>query len=204
MPARDISPAVLLVGVGGAVLAYSGLKGKSFSTALQALLAGQSPSTVAQTSAISTQQDSTGFTLSSSASTGGVSQQSFYSDVLRGLGAPVTAGNLTALAGVTQTEGVNNYYNPFNIEWHPGDNTAWQGVGNFNDAGVQKYGSYDQGVQATVAFLSQNSHWSNVVSALRSGNGPLATASLTAAYTWATFKPAGSNAGSLLSAPVGG
>lgn len=204
MPARDISPAILVIGVAGSVLAYSGLKGKSISKSFQALLAGQNPADTAQINGISTQQDPTGFTLSSSSSTGGVSEQAFFADVLRGLGAPVTSGNLAGLAGVVQTEGVNNYYNPFNIEWHPGDDPSWRGVGNFNDVGVQEYGSYDQGVAATVAFLKGNSGWSNVINALKSGNQQMVEAALTAKYTWAKFKVAGSNAGSLLSAPVGG
>lgn len=202
----SVSPVVLLAGVLGAVLAYSGLKNKSISNSFRALLAGQSPADAASNPSVlpSTQTDSTGFILSGSSSSGGVSQQAFFSDVLRGVGAPVTQGGLNALAGVTNTEGVNNYFNPFNIEWHPGDNTAWQGVGNANDAGVQRYGSYQQGVNATVAFLTQNSRWSQVVSSLKTGNQTLSEAALTAAYTWAAFKRAGSNAGSLLSAPAGG
>lgn len=207
MPARDISPAILVIAVAGSVLAYSGLKGKGISSSFQALLAGQNPANTAQQNAIqqvSTQTDPTGFVLSSSSSTGGVTQQAFFSDVLRDLGAPVTQGALNGLAGVTHTEGVNNYFNPFNIEWHEGDNPAWQGVSSFNSVGVQEYGSYDQGVQATVAFLQSNSHWSNVVNALKSGNQSMVEAALTAAYTWATFKPAGNDASSILSAPVGG
>lgn len=207
MPARNISPAILIVAVAGSVLAYSGVKGKSISKSFQALLAGQSPADTAQATGIPTLDDSTGFNLTTSASSGGVSEQSFFSDVLRGLGAPVTSGALATLAGVVHTEGVNNYYNPFNIEWHPGDNTAWQGSGNFNSAGVQKYGSYAEGVNATVAFLQNNSRWSNVVAALKSGNEPMGNAALQAVYSsWGgTFKPASaSDASSELSAPVGG
>lgn len=110
----------------------------------------------------------------------------FGQDVLVGLGAPVTQGNLNTIADVADTEGINNYYNPFNIEWHPGDNPAWQGYASFNSVGVQKYASYQDGVNATVAYLKGNSHWAPYVSALR--NNANAQGALQAAYTWAKLK----------------
>lgn len=126
----------------------------------------------------------------------------FFSDVLSGIGAPASAANLGTLANVSQTEGVNKYYNPFNIEWHPGDNPAWEGIGNFNSVGVQEYGSYAQGVAATDAFLRNNSRWSNFVNALKGGSG--ANSQLQAAYTWATVKQASpSQATTLLAKDIG-
>lgn len=206
MPARNISASVILLGIGGSVLAYSGLRGKSVSTSIRALLAGQSPATTAQSLGITPTPvlDASGTNIVPSNTSGGASQQAFYSAVLTGLGIPVTQGALNGLAGVTHTEGVNGYNNPFNIEWHPGDNPAWQGTASFNDVGVQEYGSFNQGVSATVAYLQGNSHWSNVVAALKTGNQAMVEAALTSAYTWAQFKPAGSDAASVLSAPVSG
>lgn len=212
MPARNISGAVLVLGIGGAVLAYSGLTGKGFAGSVRALLAGQSPSTAPQTNPITGSSSSDGTSGQSAGDTQlvpvgdagpGATESQFLSDVTRGLGAQPTQGTLNGLAAVVQTEGVNNYYNPFNIEWHPGENTAWKGIANWNSVGVQEYGSYQQGVQATVAFLTQNSHWSNVVSAIKSGNQQMVESALTNAYTWAKLKLAGNNASSILAKSVG-
>lgn len=202
----SINPMILIAGVAGGVLVFSGLKNKSVSSSIKALLAGQDPNTAVGNPSIVPVTDASGFNLVQSSSSGGLSQQAFYSSVLRGLGAPITQGALDGLAGVTQTEGVNNYNNPFNIEWHPGDNPAWKGIGNFNDVGVQKYASPADGVAATVAFLQGNSRWSNVVASLQAGNQGMVESALSTVYaSWgAAFKRAGSNAGSLLTAPVGG
>lgn len=113
----------------------------------------------------------------------------FFTDVLTKLGIKPTTGDLAGLAGVVNTEGKNSYYNPFNIEWHPGSNTAWQGIGNWNSVGVQEYGSYAQGVNATAAFLQDNSGWSGVLGALRQGSKSGVDSALTNVYTWAPFHP---------------
>ena len=189
------------------MLAYSAVKGKSISSSFQSLLAGQSPANAFSANTITPPiTDSTGFNVTTSNSSGGASQQAFFSAVLTQLGAPVTQGALNGFAGITNTEGVNSYNNPFNIEWHPGDNPAWQGIGNFNSVGVQEYATFDQGVAATAAFLQDNSRWSNVVAAAKAGNQSMLESALGTVYrSWgSTFKPAGSNASSLLSAPVSG
>lgn len=197
---------MLLLAVAGAVFTYSALKNKSISNSVRALLSGENPSAAPSQASIVPVTDSTGFNLVTSSSTGGASQQAFFSDVLRGIGAPVSQGALNGLAGVTQTEGVNGYNNPFNIEWNPGDNPAWKGIGNFNPQGVQEYATYQQGVNATIAFLKSNSRWSNVIAAAQSGSQDMLESALSTVYaSWgSSFKRAGSNAGSLLSAPVSG
>jgi len=114
--------------------------------------------------------------------------QDFFTDVLNGLGVPVTPGALAGIADVVNEEGSNSYYNPFNIEWHPGSNTAWKGVSNFNSVGVQEYGSYQQGVQATVAFLQDNSGWQPFITALKTGDKNQIDQAFTNVYSWAPFR----------------
>lgn len=210
MPASNISPLVLLLAVGGSVLAYSGVKGKSISSAARALLAGQSPSAATSANQISVAGDSTINGVPVTQVVGGNGQggtlQDFYSQVLAGIGAPNTPANQFALAGIVKTEGQNNYNNPFNIEYHPGDNPLLKGIGDFNGPpyDVQEYATPAQGVTATIQLLNQP-HWANVKAALMHGSSYEAvTAALTSAYTWATFHPAGqgSDAADILSGPV--
>lgn len=192
--ASTVPASGLLLLAGGAVLAYSGLKGKGVANSIRALLAGQSPATALQTTGITAGDSSTVPTVAGVVGGTGT-QSSFFSGVLQGLGAPVSQANLSALAGVNYTEGVNSYNNPFNIEWHPGDNPAWQGVGNWNSVGVQEYASPAQGIAATVAFLQNNSRWSTLVSALQASNQQLAQSALSTIYaSWgAAFRPAPAN-----------
>lgn len=102
-------------------------------------------------------------------------------------------------------EGMNSYNNPFNIEYHEGDNPILRGTGSFNSVGVQEYASPQAGVAATIQILSQP-HWAIVSTALLSGNYDLVTAALTTAYSWAVFHPAGNGqaADQILASPLGG
>lgn len=207
--ARNISGAGIAVVLGGVILAYSGITGKSVSKSFRALLAGQSPATTPQTNPISGQTgtDSAVGTQNLTSNqivlgSGGQTYNSIFSSILQGLGKPVTQGNLNALTSVVQTEGKNSYNNPFNVEWHPGDNTAWKGIGNFNSVGVQEYASPQAGVNATVAFLQQNSHWSQFLSALSTGNEQVVNQALSNAYTWAQLKFS-SNPQAILSSNLG-
>lgn len=213
--ANSISGAGIAVTLAGAIFAYSAIKGKSISSSIRALLAGQSPASTVQANPITSPDTSLSTPGSPVASSGSTFQSqvpgytntygNFFTDVLNGLGKPITQGNLNALAGVVQTEGKNNYYNPFNIEWHEGMNTAWKGVGNWNPQGVQEYANYQQGVAASVAFFSQNSGWRQFLSALASGNQSMVQAALANEYgSWgATFRPA-PNPSPILSSNLGG
>jgi hypothetical protein len=75
----------------------------------------------------------------------------FFTAVLAKMGVtPFSAGTAAkrALATVSIFEGQNDYWNPLNITHPLGSGGA------FNSAGVQKYGSFQEGVNATAAFLS--------------------------------------------------
>lgn len=111
----------------------------------------------------------------------------FLTAALQGWGAPVTDGNLQALATIVQFEGRNDYWNPFNVEWHAGENEIWHGVSNYNSVGVQRYADSAHGIAATVAFFEQP-HWSGLIHALRTTPTFAAvTAAIKAGYSWATF-----------------
>lgn len=125
----------------------------------------------------------------------------FFTHVLQDMGINPTSGDLAGLTSVVQTEGTNKYFDPFNIEWHAGDNPAWQGTGAFNSVGVQEYANPTMGEQATAAYLKNNSHWSGVVAALQGGNATDVESALRSAYTWAPLQ--GQNT-SVLSTPLGG
>ena len=115
----------------------------------------------------------------------------FFSQVLAGLGihGKTAAQAQLRLADVVHEEGANSYYNPFNIEYHPGDNTAYKGTGNFNSVGVQTYGSEAQGVAATIAYLKSNSNWNPLLNALQTGDKSKIDDAFSKIYTWADFKP---------------
>lgn len=196
----------------GGLLAYSGLKGKGIAGSVRALLAGNSPATAAQANPISSGSSTPSTTATTSSddatllsATGGTGQtyQDFWVAVLGNLGKPSTLGNLEAMAGISNFEGLNSYFNPMNIEWHPGENPAIQGIGNWNSVGVQEYSGFDQGVVATTTFLGEP-HWAGVQAALTTGSFALVNAAIKQAYTWAAYAaPAPATADRILSTRMG-
>lgn len=197
----------------GSLLAYSGLKGKGFSDSLRAVIAGGAPSSVAQANAIVAPTQSAAAGLPSAANQlsgskgnevfSGQTYNDFWTDVLGVIGRPALQGNLEAMAGISNFEGLNNYFNPMNIEWHPGDASVLQGTGNWNSAGVQTYSSFDEGVGATAYFLGEP-HWAGVVTALTTGNYGLVNAAIKQAYSWAAYvPPSQAVADQILATPMG-
>ncbi|WP_375504461.1 C40 family peptidase [uncultured Jatrophihabitans sp.] len=124
----------------------------------------------------------TAATISTGAGGSATSTQTFFTDVLTKLKLPTSPGNLNALYAVAQLEGQNDRYNPLNsVITEPGSSS-------FNSVGVQRYASFDSGVDGTVALL-QGTHWNGVRAALaadpRNGGGTTAVlAAFQAAYTW--------------------
>lgn len=118
-----------------------------------------------------------------------VAYEGFFNVLLRDLGITPSPGALLGLADVVHEEGKNQYYNPFNIEWHPGNDPRYKGTKNFNSVGVQEYASAQAGELATVAFLQDNPRWSALIDALKSGSKANVDRAFTDIYTWATFKP---------------
>lgn len=114
----------------------------------------------------------------SGASESAISAQTFFTDVLTKLSLPISAGNLNALYSVAQLEGQNDRYNPLNSVIKESGSTS------FNSVGVQRYASFDSGVDGTVIML-QGAHWNGVRAALAADKGtPAVLAAFQVAYTW--------------------
>lgn len=117
----------------------------------------------------------------------------FFSEVLHDLGITPTTGDLQALASTAHFEGLNSYFNPLNITYHSGDNPTIKGVSTLNSVGVQEYGSFNQGVAATVAFFGNpgiNPVWNNFLAGLKSGSESQTIAGLDSAYqSWGSNGP---------------
>lgn len=114
----------------------------------------------------------------------------WFTQLLNELGIAPTPGAVAGLADVVHEEGANSYNNPFNIEYHAGQNPAWKGSGNFNSVGVQEYPTPAAGLAATAAFLQDNPRYGNLLNSLRSGNTATVQQALVNEYTWAPFHTA--------------
>jgi hypothetical protein len=127
------------------------------------------PSRVATTSAAKPAATTTKATSATAAS-------SFVTAVLRGIGAPVTAGNIAFLNAWINREGGGGANNPLNTTLN------MPGATSFNSVNVRNYPNMATGVTATIKTL-QNGRYADVVGALKAG-----TASTTAHYaglgTW--------------------
>jgi hypothetical protein len=84
----------------------------------------------------------------------GITLNQFFTAVLQGLGAPVTANNLAKLGAVAAKEGHGGSYNPFNYVVPPGPGKANDHP--FNSVGVQNYTDAATGVAMTIKLLSGN------------------------------------------------
>ena len=81
--------------------------------------------------------------------TGGGSLQQFFSEVLQGLGAPVSDVNLAKLGAIAKVEGNNSgTFNPFN-------STGGEFPNKFNSVGVENYPDWATGVQYTVRQMQR-------------------------------------------------
>jgi hypothetical protein len=159
---------LFMAGVGGLAL-YASLKGKSFLGAFRDVLSGQSPKNAVSANLI--QGGSSGGTVSNSQSfsgalfTGaGASEKSFFSAMLKNLGAPATSANLNSMYAWAKQEepgfppqNVGGYaWNPLNIKG--------------GDGAFEQWTSPTAGASGTAAFMLEN-NYSAIVSALRSGQG---------------------------------
>jgi hypothetical protein len=160
-----LKPSYLLIAGGGAIIAYSGLKGKNIGSAFRDVLGGHSPATALNANAIKGVGPSIpGLGIGGGPgvqSKAGASERSYFAAVLRDLGAPVTAANLTTMYTWAKHEEPSfpppNAWNPLNIK-NPSSGQFWQ------------WGSPSQGAQGTANFMLQN-NYSGIVRALRSGRG---------------------------------
>ena len=131
---------------------------------------------------------SNGGSMSLSKGTG--DKQTWASQLLTALGAPVNDSNVTALTTWQSREGGhwNNSasFNPLNTTLDMGNSQS------MNSVGVKKYNSWDEGVQATVKTLTGNSAdargYSAIVGALKSGAPTETILSAISNSAWVTGK----------------
>lgn len=163
---------LVLVG-GGAIIAYSGFKGKGIGSAIRDVITGQDPKNAAKANAITGNPVSGNptFTNAQKAGTGifassaGASEKSYFSAMLRSIGAPPTKANLETMYTWAKQEepgfppqAVGGYaWNPLNIK-------------NPVTGGFQSWATPTVGAQGTASFLLMNNYGA-IVRALRSGNG---------------------------------
>jgi hypothetical protein len=93
-----------------------------------------------------------------------VDRQAFATQVLTGLGMPVTSANVNFLIAWMQREGGGGANNPLNTTLQYGGSTSLAG----NSAGVQNYASAAIGVQATIQTL-QSAAYGDIRAALKTG-----------------------------------
>jgi hypothetical protein len=161
-----------LVG-GGAIVAYSGIKGKGIGSAIRDVLSGQSPANAAKANQITRGTISGNPVFSSTgkagggifASSAGASEKSYFTAMLRSLGAPPTNANLSTMYAWAKQEepgfppqSVGGYaWNPLNIK-------------NFVTGSFQQWASPTAGAEGTASFMLTNNYGA-IVSAFRSGRG---------------------------------
>lgn len=103
----------------------------------------------------------------------------FATAVLQGIEAPVNSNALDALVAQQVAEGSNAVFNPADTEENePGDS-------NYNPQGVKDYPSFAEGVQATVATLT-NGLYGNLIEVIRQGNSSQSIANAWATSKWGT------------------
>lgn len=161
---------------GGGLLLYSAINGKAFSGELRTLLAGGNPSSAPSANPINSQTpniDLSNFATGNlQFASSGPGEDSFIKSLLLSIGAPTTKANINSLRAWIQHEGAwgtqgENGNNPLNTSL----TTAPGYLGKWNAAPVVSvYDTLSHGLVATAQTLLGGGY-SDVVSALRSGNG---------------------------------
>lgn len=117
---------------------------------------------------------------------GGATRQQYAIDVLTGIGAPITAGNVAAIeTWITHESGGRTgfAFNPLNSTDHP-FGSAGQGGSQGN---IQRYSNYQQGVATIVHQLLYPNHgYPAIVAAFRSDAGSAAVLRAVNASDWGT------------------
>lgn len=166
----------LLLTASGAVLVWSGLKGKSWSEVLRNLIAGKDPRLALDTNKINTNvADMTtgGGQTPSSSSYGPVTQPAgagetaWITAFLASIGAPPTAANVSSISAWIQKETpwppvASN--NPLNTTY------PMPGATNYNSVGVKNYPDALTGMRAATATINASAY-KDIVAALRNGGG---------------------------------
>jgi len=199
---------VSLVGVAalasGAILTYSAVRGKSVSSAIRAILAGQNPKFAQSANQIQGQAQVPNITQSGATGNLGLpkvtnptssSERSWITALLTSLGAPATNANINSLSSWISKESVypgngqntGGLFNPLNTT------LSAPGATDYNSVGVKNYVSEAQGLAATVKTLL-GSDFSIIVKDLRGGNG-LCGKSYQAFHDWSAGPSAPADVG---------
>jgi len=168
-----IKAGYLLLAGGGAIIIWSGVRGKPVTNVFRSLIGGENPAKIPQTEFIS------GVTPTATGSTGqGVtmltgllgttSQVQVNTAILAGLGALPTGSNLASLTAWEKRE-FSSW--PPQAQHNPMASTLTEpGSTQFNSTGVQNYPNWPTGIRATVATINSG-RYPNIVAAFRSGKG---------------------------------
>lgn len=174
---------------GGGLLLFSALKGKNFSSALREVLAGNSPNQAQNANPIGPYEYNPSGSLAKEYSGSvqlapGASETTFIKSLLLSIGAPTTQANINSIASWIRAEGPwgtqgGNGNNPLNTSWT--NSPGYQGKWNLAPV-VSVYGTLGEGLVAIRDTLL-GGNYSDIVSALRSGNG-LCGQSFNGLATW--------------------
>ena len=186
MPLRG---SYLAISGAGAILLWSGLKNKSWSSVLRNVITGQNPANAspAENIAAGPQLNASASTDTSGPGGGpavnvspGASQTQWISQLLHGLNAPATQANIRSIASWMAHEEPStdwsHWNNPLNTTLSVGGGVSMNGVG------VKQYPSLQAGLEATIQTLL-GSNYDTIVGALQSGQG-LCGQSFAALSTW--------------------
>ena len=128
-------------------------------------------------------------------------QQGWANQFLSKLGVPVTASNLQAVTTWMAWEGGHwknsAHNNPLNTTLKTSQST-----GSMNSVGVQRYASWDAGLDATLQTI-RNGRYGNILAALQAGNDPQAVIQAINASPWGTTIKGGKSSQSVATPSVG-
>jgi hypothetical protein len=195
--ASGISGVAVAAVFAGGLLAWSGVKGWKISLVTQDILSGKDPKNDPRVASsaltvtpggifgglfgsifsnlLSAQGSGSGSAILSGGS-GGRFGSAFAKSVLATIHAPATPQNIASIEAWAKREGGGGTNNPLNTT------LGMPGATDFNSVGVKNYASMSVGVLATARTLL-GGNYSDVVSALRSGNG-LCGRSFSGLSTW--------------------
>ena len=108
--------------------------------------------------------------------------KSFYENLLKNIGAPITDENLKFLYAWRQSEGGKATNNPFNTTFKLSKDTN---LSNYNSVGVKNYSKSEYGIEATVKTLL-NGRYSCIVDGLRDDIGAENISKCESLKTWGT------------------
>lgn len=113
----------------------------------------------------------------------------FYNEILKGIGAPITPDNMEFLYAWRQSEGGQAKNNPFNTTHHKPGASFYNCLSKNSEGkciqGVKNYQQDMDGIQATIDTL-RNGRYDNIINSLKSGKDSMKTAMELKNSPWGT------------------